>query len=61
MGNVKEQGDQGAGSRGGNIQTKGASKAPDADTGQSETRGGGNIQNRGASKEQETPAKPDKS
>lgn len=64
MGNVddKEQADQGAGSRGGgNLQTKGANKAPDAETGESQTRGGGNIQNRGASKEQEAPARPDKS
>ena len=64
MGNVndKEQADQGAGSRGGgNLQTKGANKAPDTETDESQTKGGGNIQNRGASEEQETPAHPDKS
>lgn len=56
-----EQAKQGAGSRsGGNVQTKGASQAPAAETDQAETRGGGNIQTKGASKDPQAPTSDEK-
>lgn len=50
-----EQSDQAAGSRaGGNVETKGASKAPTSETDSGTTRAGGNVETKGASRDKPT-------